>query len=217
MALMESSGVTHMQATPSTWRMLVDAGWRGRPGLVALCGGEALPAPLAAELLARGVTLWNLYGPTEATVWATMTRLTSAAPPITIGRPMPNVHTWILDASGDLTPIGVPGELCIGGRGVARGYLGRAELTAERFVAHEDPVSGTTERIYRTGDLARYDADGNVEFIGRVDSQVKLRGYRIELGEVDARASARRPRSCARTVRAIRTSRRTSRSTMARA
>lgn len=190
MALMEASGVTHMQATPSTWRMLVDAGWRGRAGLVALCGGEALPAPLARELLARGLTVWNLYGPTEATVWATMTPITDATPPITIGRPMPNVQTWILDDSGDLAPIGVLGELCIGGGGVARGYLGRPELTAERFVEHHDPLTGERTRIYRTGDLARYDQSGNIEFVGRVDSQVKLRGYRIELGEVEAALAA---------------------------
>ncbi|KRV49161.1 non-ribosomal peptide synthetase [Wenjunlia vitaminophila] len=177
------SGATMMQATPSTWRMLLEAGWQGDPGLRALAGGEALPADLARKLLAKGVTLWNMYGPTETTIWSAVGRVGEG--PVTLGEPIANTELHVLDEAGRLVPLGVPGELCIGGAGLARDYLDRPELTAERFVPHPfgaDPGS----RLYRTGDLVRRRADGRIEFLGRLDHQVKLRGYRIELGEIEA-------------------------------
>jgi acyl-coenzyme A synthetase/AMP-(fatty) acid ligase len=176
-----ASGATVLQATPSTWRMLLDTGWPGGPKLRALCGGEALSGELAARLMGKCESLWNLYGPTETTIWSSVHRVENASGTIPIGRPIANTQLHILDGHGQVTPIGVPGELSIGGDGVARGYLNAPDLTAERFVA--DPVRG---RLYRTGDLVRRRADGQVEFLGRIDNQVKLRGFRIELGEVES-------------------------------
>ena len=184
-ALMESCEVTHMQATPSAWRMLVEAQWNGQPGLTAIAGGEALPPALADHLLDRVGALWNLYGPTEATVWATAHRVTRRDERPTIGRPMRNVSTYVLDADRRPVPAGVVGDLFIGGDGLARGYLHRPDLTAERFIANPvDPLD--SPRIYHTGDVARLRDDGCIEFLGRSDQQVKLRGYRIELGEVES-------------------------------
>ena len=176
-------GATVMQATPATWRMLVEAGWRGPDGFRALCGGEAMPRDLARDLIGRGVELWNLYGPTETTVWSTAERLTSADGPITIGRPIANTTVHILDGTGLPVPIGAIGEICIGGAGVARGYRGRPDLTADRFVPD---ASGRGARMYRTGDLGRWRTDGRLECFGRMDHQVKLRGFRIELGEIES-------------------------------
>jgi len=179
--------VTMMQATPSTWRMLLDTGWTGCPALKALCGGEALPADLAGMLLARCRSLWNMYGPTEATVWACVERIVDADAPIAVGHPFDNVRCYILDGRGMPVPVGVPGELCIGGVCVARGYLGRPELTRERFGS--DPfIAG--ERIYRTGDMARFIDDGRIVILGRIDRQVKVRGHRIELGEIEGLLTA---------------------------
>jgi amino acid adenylation domain-containing protein len=181
--LLQQSGATVMQATPTTWRMLVDSGWnRGAP-LKALCGGEALPVPLAEQLVELGVELWNMYGPTETTIWSTCSRVRKAEP-ITIGRPIANTLLYILDARRNPVPVGVAGELWIGGDGLARGYRGRPDLTDERFVADPFP-SSPGARMYRTGDRARYRADGNVEYLGRIDHQVKVRGFRIELGEIE--------------------------------
>jgi amino acid adenylation domain-containing protein len=178
-----ADGITVLQATPVTWRLLVESGWPGQPGLTALCGGEALPESLAAELRARCAALWNLYGPTESTVWSTASRVEPG--PISIGGPIANTVLHVLDPNLRPVPIGVRGELHIGGAGLARGYLGRPALTAERFVP--DPLSGTPgARLYRTGDLVRRRPDGRLEFHGRVDHQVKVRGHRIELGEVEA-------------------------------
>jgi amino acid adenylation domain-containing protein len=186
---------TIVQATPATWRMLIAAGWQGRPDLKALCGGEALPADLARELLLRCGILWNMYGPTEATVWATFDLVEEVDRPIVpIGRPIDNLRAYILDGQQRPVPIGVPGELYIGGAGVARGYWNRPELTAERFIPNPflkdedarirlDPPSLI---LYKTGDLARWLPDGTIEFLGRNDHQVKLRGFRIELGEIEA-------------------------------
>lgn len=187
MALMGRSGVTHMQATPSTWRMLIDAGWRGDRALKVICGGEAMPPQLAEELLERAAEVWNLYGPTEATIWATAVRL-RAGDPISIGRPMANVSAYVLDEALQPVPIGVAGELFLGGAGLARGYLNRPELTAERFLP--DPWGAPGARMYRTGDVTRFGADGTIEYLGRADFQVKLRGYRIELGEIEAALTA---------------------------
>ncbi|GAC1542509.1 MAG: amino acid adenylation domain-containing protein [Vulcanimicrobiaceae bacterium] len=187
-ALLERSGVTHMHATPSTWRMLVDAGWRGQRDLVILCGGEALSQQLAGQLRERAAEVWNLYGPTEATIWATLQRVT-AGEAITIGRPMANVTAYVLDAALQPVPVGVAGDLFLGGAGIARGYLNRPELTEQRFVA--DPFSsGGGARMYRTGDVARFCGDGRLDYSGRADFQIKLRGYRIELGEIEAALAA---------------------------
>ncbi len=178
-------GATVMQATPATWRMLLTAGWTGKPGLRALCGGEALDGELARRLRPLVGELWNLYGPTETTIWSTVQRVgdVSAAPPV--GRPVGNTRVYLLDPAGDPVPQGVEGELYIAGDGVARGYLGRPELTAERFVP--EPAPGPAgARTYRTGDLARIDRDGALEYLGRIDHQVKVRGFRIELGEIEA-------------------------------
>ena len=182
--LLRSSGATAMQATPATWRMLVQSGWAGEPDLAVLCGGEALAPDLAAELLPRGRALWNLYGPTETTVWSAVHRVESADA-IPLGHPVANTRLYVLDPAGQPCPPGVPGELFIGGDGVVRGYLRRPGLTAERFVP--DPFSGEAGgRLYRTGDRVRRRLDGALDFLGRVDFQVKLRGFRIELGEVEA-------------------------------
>jgi amino acid adenylation domain-containing protein/non-ribosomal peptide synthase protein (TIGR01720 family) len=183
MAALAHPSIRVMQATPSTWRMLVDAGWQGGPQLKLLCGGEALASDLAQALLARCGELWNMYGPTEATVWATIERITASGPAITIGRPFDNMRAYVLDRLHQPQPVGVPGELCLGGQGIARGYLNRPQLTAERFIANPF-IAG--ERIYRTGDLARWRADGRIEVLGRLDDQIKLRGHRIELGEIEA-------------------------------
>ncbi|HKX33478.1 MAG TPA: amino acid adenylation domain-containing protein, partial [Blastocatellia bacterium] len=187
-ALSESlskSGATVMQATPTTWRLLLEAGWRGRDGFTALCGGEALSRELADRLLDGGCRVWNLYGPTETTIWSTVCRVDSGDEPVSIGRPIANTRIYLLDQALNPVPVGVPGELYIGGCGLASGYLNREELTAERFIRdHFATASG--ERLYRTGDLARYLPDGRLELLGRLDQQVKVRGYRIEPGEIEA-------------------------------
>ncbi|SFL00136.1 amino acid adenylation domain-containing protein [Lysobacter sp. cf310] len=201
-ALLESSAATVMQGTPSSWRLLIDAGWRGAPGFKALCGGEPMGLDLATSLLSRCGSLWNVYGPTETTVWSTCARIVAApagqAPDIHIGRPIGNTSVWIVDAHGELCPYGVPGEICIGGEGVTKGYLERPELTAERFVvdrytaAFADAAQADGAAwLYRTGDRGRWRADGNLEHLGRLDHQVKVRGYRIELGEIEANLAAR--------------------------
>lgn len=178
------SGATVMQATPATWRLLISAEWPGSAKLKVLCGGEPLPGDLAGALLERAASVWNMYGPTETTVWSSCYPVTDAATPIPIGRPIANTRIYILDRYMRPLPIGIPGEIYVGGAGVARGYLGRDELTRERFVA--DPFGNEPgARLYRTGDLARYRGDGALEYCNRQDNQVKVRGYRIELGEVE--------------------------------
>jgi amino acid adenylation domain-containing protein len=183
-AAIEDADATFVQATPTTWRMLVDAGWEGRSGLKIVCGGEALSRGLANELIDRGASLWNMYGPTETTIWSAALELTRGhgAPPV--GGPIANTRFYVVDRHLEPTPIGVPGELLIGGDGVARGYHNRPELTAERFI--DDPFDPAGGRVYRTGDRMRFRADGMLEFLGRLDHQVKLHGYRIELGEIEA-------------------------------
>ncbi len=185
LALLERARPDVMQATPATWRMLLLAGWESSPGLKVLSGGEALPRDLANELARRGRELWNLYGPTETTVWSTVARVDAGDGPVRIGRPIASTRVYVLDRHHEPVPVGVPGELWIAGDGLARGYHGRPELTAERFVA--DPFAPEPgARMYRTGDLARRHPDGELECLGRIDNQVKLRGYRIELGEIEA-------------------------------
>jgi amino acid adenylation domain-containing protein/non-ribosomal peptide synthase protein (TIGR01720 family) len=184
---LESQGVTAMQATPATWRLLLAAGWVGERGLKILCGGEALPRDLASQLLAACGSLWNVYGPTEATIWSTLDRV-EAGGPVAIGRPLDNTEIYLLSRRLEPVPVGVPGELLIGGAGLSRGYHGRPDLTAEKFIP--DPFGGARlapgSRLYRTGDLARYLAGGRLEYLGRIDHQVKVRGFRIELGEIEA-------------------------------
>ena len=183
--LLERHDITFLQATPVTWRLLFDTGWRGKNNLQAVCGGEAMPQEVAVQLVPVVKLVWNLYGPTETTIWSTGYQVTDGRETILIGRPIFNTQCYILDAHGEPVPVGVTGELFIAGDGLARGYLNRPELTAEKFVA--DPFAGDGARMYRTGDLARYRPDGNIECQGRIDHQVKLRGYRIELGEIEAR------------------------------
>jgi len=180
-ALLESSGATIYQATPVRYRMLLDAGWQGMPNLQLLCGGEKLSRELADRLLERCATLWNVYGPTETTVWSSAAKIEADGQPITIGQPIANTTLYVLDAHMKPTALGAPGELFIGGDGVARGYLKRPQLTQERFV----PNPFGEGRIYKTGDRARYRNDVSVELLGRNDDQVKVRGFRIELGEIE--------------------------------
>ncbi|MCC6606785.1 MAG: amino acid adenylation domain-containing protein, partial [Anaerolineae bacterium] len=178
-----SSGATVMQATPVTWRMLLDAGWAGDPDLKILCGGEAMPPELARDLLPRCRELWNMYGPTETTVWSTTRQITASDDPITIGHPIANTQIYVLDKNKQPVPIGVVGDLYIGGDGLARNYRNRPELTAEKFL--DDPFRPGS-RMYSTGDLARYLANGEVDFLGRSDFQIKIRGFRVELGEIES-------------------------------
>jgi amino acid adenylation domain-containing protein len=186
MKQMNNSRCTVMQATPATWRALISAGWTGSKGLKILCGGEAFPRDLAEQLLSRCAELWNMYGPTETTIWSTVHKVTTANGPVPIGHPIVNTQVVILDSFGDLAPPSAVGELYIGGAGLARGYLGRDELTRERFVENSAFRGG---RLYRTGDFARWLPDKTLECLGRVDNQVKIRGFRIELGEVEAMLS----------------------------
>jgi amino acid adenylation domain-containing protein len=186
--LIRRHAVTVMQATPATWRLLLEDGWQGGAELRVLCGGEALAAELAERLAAHNRELWNLYGPTETTIWSTMTRVhgSDGAAIASIGRPIANTCIYVLDPFSEPVPIGVSGEIHIGGAGVARGYLNRAQLTADRFVPdHLSEAPGG--RLYRTGDLGRWRSDGDLELLGRNDFQVKVRGFRIEPGEIEAR------------------------------
>ncbi|HWM94188.1 MAG TPA: amino acid adenylation domain-containing protein [Thermoanaerobaculia bacterium] len=183
-AAISRAGTTVMQATPATWRLLLGAGWEGNPCLKVLCGGEALPRDLADQILERAGELWNVYGPTEATIWSTLLQVEKSSR-IAIGRPIDNTQVYLLTRQLQPVPVGVPGELHIGGAGLSRGYRARPDLTAERFIPNpfaEEPGA----RVYKTGDLARWLPDGTLEFLGRIDHQVKVRGYRIELGEIEA-------------------------------
>ncbi|MEM9271461.1 MAG: amino acid adenylation domain-containing protein [Cyanobacteria bacterium P01_F01_bin.143] len=212
--LIAESGITVMQATPATWYLLLAADWQGKPGLKVLCGGEALPSELAERLLAKEIELWNMYGPTETTIWSTVYKvptkisdLVNKDAPELIGKAIANTEIYILDEQMQPVPIGVTGELYIGGVALARGYRNRPELTEERFIPNPFSVNSLTSptllvsqspslsessfpepysRIYKTGDLARYLPDGNIDFLGRIDNQVKVRGFRIELGEIES-------------------------------
>jgi amino acid adenylation domain-containing protein len=192
---LRKSQTTVLQATPVTWQLLLASGWDANYPLKVLCGGETLPDRLAQQILATGSELWNLYGPTETTIWSTLYRV-RAAPPVTsqeqalvsIGRPIANTQIYILNQQLQPVPIGVAGELHIGGAGVVRGYLNQPELTAAKFIPN--PFStDRSARLYKTGDLARYSIDGTIEFLGRIDDLVKIRGFRIELGEIETALS----------------------------
>jgi amino acid adenylation domain-containing protein len=183
-AALDEASATFVQATPTTWQMLVDSHWRGRKGLKIVCGGEATSPSLVEALLQRGDALWHMYGPTETTVWSSIHRLDRHAGSPPIGGPIANTRFYLLDESLQPVPVGVPAQLYIGGDGVARGYRGRADLTAEKFVP--DPFAGEDATMYATGDLLRLRADRTLEFSGRIDHQIKLRGFRIELGEIES-------------------------------
>jgi amino acid adenylation domain-containing protein len=184
-AQMERTGATIMQATPTTWQILVDSGWKGSDNITALCGGEALPQSLAMRLFPLVKTLWNMYGPTETTVWSTLHKVESVDGPIPIGRPINNTNVFLLDQYNNIAPPGVIGELHIGGAGLSTGYLNRPELTSERFIKNPITSEGSAT-LFKTGDLARYRSDGTIECLGRTDHQIKLRGFRIELGEIES-------------------------------
>jgi len=182
--IIENQNISMMQATPSTWRMMIEAGWERKLPIKILCGGEALPKDLADKLVARSGSLWNMYGPTETTIWSAAKQIIADDETITIGRPIDNTQIYILDDYLKALPEGSIGEIYIGGDGVARGYLNRSDLTNERFV--DNPFPELSEgKIYRTGDLGKFVEGGEVQCLGRIDHQVKIRGYRIELGEIE--------------------------------
>ena len=205
LSALENSGATVMQATPATWQMLLSAGWKDNSHdsskMKILCGGEALPAALANKLLELGVELWNMYGPTETTIWSCVYNVTASLDsnvsasglvkdtllPKSIGKPIANTQTYILDSYLQPVPVGVRGEIYIGGVGIAKGYLRRPELTAEKFISN--PFDNNDSKLYKTGDLGRYLSDGNIEYLARADNQVKIRGFRIETGEIEATLS----------------------------
>lgn len=178
--------ITLMQATPATWRMLLDTAWRhDGMGMKGLCGGEPLPPDLVRDLAGSLRELWNMYGPTETTVWSTCHQLRLSDKLISIGKPINNTQIHILDRERNPLPLSCPGELYIGGLGLAKGYHKRPELTAEKYVDH--PTYG---KMYATGDLAKWCPDGNIQHLGRMDDQVKVRGYRIELGDIESALTA---------------------------
>ncbi|MEO0687672.1 MAG: non-ribosomal peptide synthetase, partial [Cyanobacteria bacterium J06649_11] len=197
----EQNYVTIMQATPATWRLLLTAGWKGKHQLKILFGGEALDISIAEELVERSKEVWNLYGPTEATIWSAVAEYRNSiynvskihqkdviyyvSTTIPIGKPINNTQFYVLDDYLQPVPIGVPGQLYIGGVGLAQGYLNKPELTAEKFIPNPFSSSASSA-LYKTGDLVRYLPDGNLEYLGRIDYQVKLRGFRIELGEIES-------------------------------
>ncbi|MBL8300937.1 MAG: amino acid adenylation domain-containing protein [Rhodanobacteraceae bacterium] len=184
--VLSRSAINIMQATPTTWRMLLDSGWPGEPGLRALSGGEPLHRELALRIAERVAALWNVYGPTETTVWSTLHRVQRNAVGLdvieAVGRPLANTRIYLLDEAGQPVPVGVTAEIYIAGEGVAHGYVGLNELTRERFLC--DPfVPG--QRMYRSGDLARWDESGILHHLGRNDGQIKFHGHRIELAEIE--------------------------------
>ncbi|MCX8132089.1 MAG: amino acid adenylation domain-containing protein [Clostridia bacterium] len=182
--MLSQHGITLMQATPATWRLLIESGWSGKNDLRILCGGEALPRDLANQLLDSCSILLNVYGPTETTIWSTIAAVEASEGAVHIGKPIANTQVYVLDKLMNPVPVGIPGELLIGGDGLARGYLHLPELTEEKFIPNPfNEKEG--ERLYRTGDLVKYRSDGNIEFVGRIDHQVKIRGFRIELGEIE--------------------------------
>jgi amino acid adenylation domain-containing protein len=196
--LMRQTSPTVMNATPATWRALIEAGWPGDRNLRIMCGGEAMARDLARQLLARCAVLWNGYGPTETTIGSAFHKVSAGAGPVPIGQPIANTQMYVLDHRRRLVPVGVKGDLYIGGAGLARGYRGRPELTRECFV---EAPSVTSARLYRTGDLARWLPDGSLECLGRADNQLKIRGFRVEPEEIEA-ALLEHPEVCAAAVKA---------------
>jgi len=184
--LMQDWRPTLMQATPATWKMLLEAGWSGDPALKILCGGEAFPPELAQALIRRSHSVWNMSGPTETTIWSAVHKVRERdGPKIPIGAPIDDTRIYILDRHGELQPWGVAGEIFIGGAGVANGYFRLPDLTRQRFVP-DGFAAGPAGRMYRTGDGGRLRFDGRFECLARLDDQIKLRGFRIEPGEIEA-------------------------------
>ncbi|MEG7378241.1 amino acid adenylation domain-containing protein [Bacillus subtilis] len=177
---------TVMQATPATWKMLFYSGWENEERVKILCGGEALPETLKRYFLHTGSEAWNMFGPTETTIWSAVQRIDEECSHATIGRPIANTQIYITDSQLAPVPAGVPGELCIAGDGVAKGYYKKPELTNTRFI---DSPFESGSKLYRTGDMARWLPGGRIEYIGRIDNQVKIRGFRIELGDIESRLS----------------------------
>ncbi|MBB5395405.1 amino acid adenylation domain-containing protein [Mucilaginibacter sp. AK015] len=175
--------ITVMQATPYTWRMMLEAGWDTEK-IKVICGGEALPIDLAARILGRASSLWNVYGPTETTIWSTLKEIKHTDRAVSIGKPIDNTLVYILDKFQKPLMPGAAGGIYIGGEGVALGYLNQPQLTSEKFIA--DPFSAEgNAKLYRTGDLGTFTADGDLMYLSRIDAQVKIRGYRIETGEIE--------------------------------
>jgi amino acid adenylation domain-containing protein len=181
--IIKKEKVSMMQATPYTWRIMLEAGWDKNTPLKVICGGEALPIDLANRLINLSTSLWNVYGPTETTIWSTIKKITDSDKVISIGRPVNNTSIYILDKFFRPLAPGIAGEIFIGGDGVAQGYLNRPELTVEKFI--DDPFSKDGGKMYRTGDLGKFMSNGEIECLGRIDAQVKIRGYRIETGEIE--------------------------------
>lgn len=184
LALIKEKKITILQATPSTWRVLLDCDWNKPFDFKALCGGEALPKDIADKLVVLCNSLWNMYGPTETTIWSTVKQITADSQPITIGSPIDNTQVYILDEYLKSIPIGATGEIFIAGEGVARGYFNKSDLTAERFLPNPY-AKGINKIMYRTGDFGKFLENGEVQCLGRIDQQVKIRGHRIELGEIE--------------------------------
>jgi len=180
-ALLEEYDITLLQATPVTWTLLVSSGWNGKKNLKSITGGEPLSPGLAKDLFPRVKELWNLYGPTETTVWSTAYRITDPAAQILVGKPINNTQIYIVDKYNKMLPVGCIGEVCIGGKGVTKGYNNRPELTEEKFIPFREGV-----KVYKTGDLGRIQNNGNIELFGRMDNQLKVRGFRIEAGEIES-------------------------------
>ncbi|WP_193212026.1 non-ribosomal peptide synthetase/type I polyketide synthase [Luteolibacter marinus] len=180
--MIDAHGVTCLQATPVTWRLLLEAGWAGKGNLRALVGGEAVPRDLVNRLAPLCGEIWNVYGPTETTIWSTTTRIDAGSGPVSIGKPIDNTRIYVVNDAMQPQPVGIPGELLIGGDGLAAGYHGRPDLTEDRFVS----TRLCPGKLYRTGDLARWNHDGTLECLGRMDHQVKVRGFRIELGDIES-------------------------------
>ncbi|TDD95786.1 polyketide synthase [Flavobacterium cellulosilyticum] len=182
---LQNKEITILQATPTTWQMLIDSGWEDPLALKVLCGGEAMPLNLARQLISRCDSLWNMYGPTETTIWSAIKQIHADDTIITIGRPIANTQIYLLNEDGQAVAPGSIGEIVIGGDGVAQGYWKRPELTAEKFIS--DPFSKEHNAIlYRTGDLGKLLPNEEFQCLGRMDHQVKIRGHRIELGEIEA-------------------------------
>ncbi|OXA88993.1 non-ribosomal peptide synthetase [Flavobacterium hercynium] len=182
--LLKKENINFLQATPTTWSMLLDSGWSEKLPLKALCGGEALPEDLARELISKCSSVWNLYGPTETTIWSSVKQIKANDSLITIGKPIANTQFYIIDEEGQLIAPGRVGEIVIGGNGVAKGYWNRPELTAEKFIINRFSTA-KKDILYRTGDLGRLLKTNEIECLGRLDQQVKIRGHRIEPGEVE--------------------------------
>jgi amino acid adenylation domain-containing protein len=182
----KDAGITVLQATPATWRLLLEAGWSGKKDLKILVGGEAVPRDLVNRLAPLCAEIWNVYGPTETTIWSTAARLAPGDGPVSIGKPIDNTQVFIVNTALQPQPIGIAGELLIGGDGLASGYHERPDLTDDRFITAPPALGIRDVKVYRTGDLARWNPDGTLECLGRMDHQVKIRGFRIELGDIES-------------------------------